>query len=259
MPALEGKRALVTGGGTGIGRGIALELAAAGAAVSLSYNTSSAGAAETAAQIRAAGGQAWTFAADLTQPGAGADLVEAACAEMRGVDILVNNAGFSLERAFLEVTPEDWDRVQNVNLRSGFFCAQASARRMKEQGGGKILFIGSVHGSASVPKFSVYAASKGGIDALTRQLAVELAPWRINVNAVIPGLIEVESYYQSFPWYDRAVSARQVPLGRVGFPADIAAAVAFLASDRADFVTGQALVVDGGQLAKLAVDRPGLD
>jgi len=259
MRALEGKKAVVTGGGTGIGRGIALELAAAGAAVSLSFNTSSSGAAQTAAEIKAIGGEVWTFAADLTQPGAGVEFVEAACAAMNGIDILVNNAGYSLERAFLEVTPEDWDHVQNVNLRSTFFCAQAAARDMVEHGGGKIVFIGSVHGRASVPKFSIYAASKGGIDALTRQLAVELAPKHINVNAVIPGLIEVESYYQNFPWYDRTASERQVPLGRVGFPVDIAAAVVFLASDRADFITGQSIVVDGGQLAKLAIDRPGLD
>jgi NAD(P)-dependent dehydrogenase (short-subunit alcohol dehydrogenase family) len=259
MRTLEGKRAIVAGGGTGIGRGIALALAAAGARVCLSYNASSAGAADAATEIRAAGGQVWTFAADLAQGNAGADFVAAACAEMQGIDMLVYNAGLSLERAFLEVTPEEWDRVHNVNLRSAFFCAQAAARQMCEQGGGKIIFIGSVHGSASVPKFSAYAASKGGVDALTRQLAVELAPWHINVNAVIPGLIEVESYYQAFPWYDRVASGRQVPLGRVGFPADIAAAVTFLASDAADFVTGHALVVDGGQLAKLAIDRPGLD
>ncbi len=130
---------------------------------------------------------------------------------------------------------------------------------MAKQGGGKIIFIGSVHGELTAPTFGPYAASKGGINMVTRQLALELAPSKINVNCVAPGIIEVERYYQQFPWYDRHDAAKNVPWGRVGFPEDVANMVAFLASDEADFVTGQIIYVDGGQMTKLAIYREDLE
>lgn len=256
MPTLEGKRALVTGGGTGIGRGLALQLAAEGASVCLSYNSSSAGADETVQSIHAANGNAWAFKANFEHPAEGIELVHRAAQVMGGLDILVNNAGLTINRPLLDVTEQDWDRVLTIDLKSSFFCAQTAARLMREQGGGRVIFIGSVHAHATLPLFAPYAASKGGMEALVRQMAVELAPHQITVNCVAPGLIEVESYYKDFPWYARADFEKQVPVGRVGFPQDIAAAVVFLASDQASFVTGQTLYVDGGQLARLAIMRP---
>jgi len=259
MGRLDGKRAIVTGGGTGIGRGVALHLAAEGARVCLSYNSSREGADETVRQIEANGGQALALAANLEHPDEGVAMIEQAAKAMGGgVDILVNNAGLTINRRLFEVTQADWDRVLTIDLKSGFFCAQAAARHMQAQGGGRLIFIGSVHAHASVPLFAPYAASKGGIEALVRQMAIELAPEHITVNCVAPGLIEVESYYRDFPWYKREDFDRQIPIGRVGLPADIAPAVAFLSSDEAAFITGQTLYVDGGQLALLAINRPDL-
>lgn len=256
MGQLDGKRAIVTGGGTGIGRGVALHLAAEGARVCVSYNSSRTGADETVRLIEAKSGQALALAANLEHPAEGVAMIEKAAQAMGGVDLLVNNAGLTINRRLFEVTEADWDRVLTIDLKSSFFCAQAAARHMQAQGGGRLIFIGSVHAHASVPLFAPYAASKGGMEALVRQMAIELAPLHITVNCVAPGLIEVESYYRDFPWYKREDSAQQIPIGRVGFPSDIAPAVAFLASDQAEFITGQTLYVDGGQLALLAIKRP---
>lgn len=258
MGLLDSKCAIVTGGGTGIGRGVAIRLAAEGARVCLSYNASSAGAEETVRLIKMNGGDALALKANLEHASEGIQMVERAVGEMGGVDILVNNAGLTITNPIFDVTEKDWDRVLTINLKSGFFCAQTAARYMKAQGGGKLIFISSVHSRASVPQFAPYAASKGGIEALVRQMAIELAPDHINVNCVAPGLIEVESYYRDFPWYRREDFAKQVPVGHVGFPEDIASMVAFLASDQADFITGQTIYVDGGQLARLAITRPDL-
>jgi glucose 1-dehydrogenase/3-oxoacyl-[acyl-carrier protein] reductase len=258
MGLLENKRAIVTGGGTGIGRGIALRLAAEGACLCLSYNASSAGAEETVRLIKEKMGEATALKANLERPEEGIQMVEQAIQIMGGVDILVNNAGLTITKPFYDVTQADWDRVLSIDLKSSFFCAQTAARAMKAQRGGKIIFISSVHSRASISQFAPYAASKGGMEALVRQLSIELALDHINVNCVAPGLIEVESYYRDFPWYRREDSAKQIPIGRVGFPEDIAAMVAFLASDQADFITGQTIYVDGGQLARLSIIRPDL-
>ena len=259
MSLLKDKRAIVTGGGTGIGRGIALRLAAEGARICLSYNSSSAGADETVRFIQAAGGDATALKANLEHPEEGIRMVEAAIDILGGVDILVNNAGLTINKPFFDVTQEDWDRVINIDLKSSFFCTQTAARAMKSSAvEGKIIFISSVHSRASIPLFSPYSASKGGMEALVRQLSIELAPDHILVNCVAPGLIEVESYYRDYPWYRREDSAKQIPIGRVGFPEDIAAMVAFLASDEAGFITGQTIYVDGGQLARLSINRPDL-
>jgi NAD(P)-dependent dehydrogenase (short-subunit alcohol dehydrogenase family) len=252
MPSLTGKRIIVTGGGTGIGQGIAVRLAAEGAEVCFSYHASGKGAKETLRQIKKAGGKAHGFQANLEKMDEGVGMVEAAVKKMGGVDALVCNAGPTISRPFLEMTPEIWDRIHNIHLKTAFFCAQAAVRAMQNSSGGRVIFIGSVHGRASIPLFGPYAAAKGGLEGLTRQMAIELAPLKITVNCVAPGLIEVESYFRDSPEYRREDAARQVPIGRVGFPEDIAAMVAFLISGQSDFITGQTIVIDGGQLARLA-------
>jgi NAD(P)-dependent dehydrogenase (short-subunit alcohol dehydrogenase family) len=254
MPTLKGKRVIVTGGGTGIGQGIAIALAAEGARVCLSYHASGKGAGETLRQIEALGVKAEAFPANLENPDEGVAMVRRAVAAMGGVDALVSNAGPTIPSPFLEVTAADWDRTHNIHLKSAFFCAQEAVRSMKGPGG-RVVFIGSVHGRASLPLFGPYAAAKGGLEGMTRQLAVELAPLGVTVNCVAPGVVEVESYFRENPNYRREDAARQVPVGRVGFPKDIAPMVAFLLSEDAGFLTGQSIAVDGGQLARLAFNR----
>jgi NAD(P)-dependent dehydrogenase (short-subunit alcohol dehydrogenase family) len=255
---LAGQSALVTGAGTGIGRGIALKLAQYGARVAVHYSSSVDGAQETAQLIQSMGGRAIIVRADLARTPEGIVMVEQVIDEFGRLDILVNNAAVSTEKNFFDVTEEIWDQTLDLNLKSSYFCAQSAARQMSRQGGGKIIFIGSIHGTLTSTTFGPYAASKGGINMITRQLALELAPLKINVNCVAPGVIEVERYYKQFPWYNREETARNVPWGRVGFPEDVANLVAVLASDEADFITGQIIYVDGGQTAKLALYRPDL-
>jgi glucose 1-dehydrogenase/3-oxoacyl-[acyl-carrier protein] reductase len=256
---LAGQAALVTGAGTGIGRGIALKLAQCGAQVAVHYSSSADGAQETARLIQAIGGRACLVQADLTRTAEGIAMVEQVIDELGRLDILINNAAISTEKSFFDMTEDVWDQTLDLNLKSAYFCAQRAARQMSTQGSGKIIFIGSIHGTLTSPTFGPYAASKGGINMLTRQLALELAPLKINVNCVAPGVIEVERYYKQFPWYNREETARNVPWGRVGFPEDVANLVAFLASGEADFITGQIIYVDGGQTAKLALYRPDLE
>ena len=153
------------------------------------------------------------------------------------------------------MTEELWDQTLAVNLKAAFFCSQAAIRVMIPRGGGKIVNVGSVHGQQSGVRHAIYAASKGGLHNLTRQMAFELARQHININCVAPGVIEVQRYYSSMGDYDRESLAREVPRGRVGFPEDVAKVVAFLASDEAEFVTGQIICVDGGQTLPLPLVR----
>ena len=249
---LDGKRALVTGAGIGIGQGIAAEFARQGAAVVLHYAHSSTGAEETAAAITASGGRAHIVAGDLSQSAACARIVDEAAAFLGGLDILVNNAGVTFRGNILEITPEQFDEVFHINIRAQFLCAQRAIHYMEKEGAGSILNLTSIHAFAGVPGYSVYAATKGAIVAFTRELAIELIPRRIRVNAVAPGHVEVPRHLAN-PNYSREYGDSIVPWGRVGTPADIAQAVTFLVSDAADFITGQVLYVDGGTTAKLSL------
>ncbi|MDG0793890.1 3-oxoacyl-ACP reductase FabG [Cohnella ginsengisoli] len=242
---LQGKVALVTGAGRGIGRGIALEMAKEGADVVIHYRSSERQAVEAAEKIRSMGRRALLLRADLSEVRQIDGMMEAIREQWGGVDILVNNSAIDPTFDFFEVTEERWDQVLDTNLKGGFFCAQACARDMVKKGGGKIIFISSVHGNTTMPKYSAYAASKGGINAMTRQLALDLARYNIQVNAIAPGATDVEKFHED-PGHDPVAIGEQIPLGRIGYPDDVAKVAAFFASSDSNFVTGQVLTVDGG-------------
>lgn len=254
---LEGKTAVITGANRGIGAGLALEFGREGARVVVNHPfPPDRGEAEAVvARIREAGGEAIAVEADLRDAAARERLIEAAAARYGGLDILINNAGFDPgPTPFLEASESVYDHILGVNLKGTFFVSQLAARHMVEQGrGGRIVHISSVHAAATLAGRGPYAASKGGIEALTRSMALDLAPHRITVNAIAPGFIEVERTIQGRPGYTREEFARRIPVHRVGFPLDVARLAVFLSTEGADYLTGAVIPLDGGLLTRLAL------
>lgn len=242
MRGLTGKKVVVTGGASGIGQATAGRFLEEGCAVCVIDRSADARArvAQELPQLTAA------IAADVSQ----FDQVQAAFTEavdrMGSVDVLINNAGISIRHDFLEITPEEWDEVLNVNLRGVFFMAQAAARHMMDKGSGVILNTGSTAGTTGYPHYADYTASKGGVIALSRAMALELAPV-IRVNAVSPGYTLTPM--QRAEYSDAMLDAvnRKIPLGRHAKPEELAALYAFLASEDAAFATGQVYVMDGAE------------
>ncbi|HWA61295.1 MAG TPA: SDR family oxidoreductase [Caulobacteraceae bacterium] len=241
--ALDGKVALVTGGARGIGAGIVRRLAADGASVALTYAASADRAAALAAEIEAAGGRALALAADAADAEAVRRAVEQTAERFGRLDILVNNAGMGVAATIDQVRLEDFDACVAVNLRAVFVAMQAAAKLM--EAGGRIVTIGSVNGDR-IPfqGGAIYAATKAAVTGLTRGAARDLGPRGITVNVVQPGPVDTDMNPADGPWAD--AGRAQTALGRFGDVRDVAALVAFLASDEAAFITGASLNVDGG-------------
>src|SRR6185295_1242979 len=240
---LEGRVALVTGASRGIGRAIAGALARKGATVIAAARGEHA--ADAVAQMTAAGGRAEAVTIDVTEPAAVDSAVAAVLGRHGRLDILVNNAGITRDQLVLRMKRDDWDAVIATNLTAAYTCVQAVLKPMIKQRAGRIINVTSVVGQAGNAGQVNYAASKAGLIGMTKALALEVASRNITVNAVAPGLIDTEM--------TRAISkgaheewAGRIPAGRLGTPEDVAAAVAFLASDEASYITGHVLAVNGG-------------
>lgn len=259
---LAGRTAVVTGASRGIGAAIAQALAAAGAAVVINYHTpdqpefghdNTTDAEKVAASISGAGGRAITQQADVTQADQVDRLMQRAVDEFGSFDILVCSAGICPFSDFLELTEDLWDRVQQVNLKGAFLCSQAAAKIMIEQGrGGRIIGMSSISALVGGGRQVHYTPTKAGMHSLMQSMAISLGPHGITCNSIMPGAIATD--INADDWQNPDTRARlggRIPLGRMGEPADVADPVVFLASDAARYVTGAALLIDGGMFVNL--------
>jgi glucose 1-dehydrogenase len=252
MKRLEGKSAVVTGGGSGIGRATAALFAAEGAAVAVLDRNGEA-AQVAAQQFEQGGARTVAIQVDLGNAAAAEEAIGDAGRKLNGLDILVNNAATYVPKDFLSLEMEDWQRVLDVNLTAYFICARRAVREMRERGGGSIVNIASVHSRISESRSGAYAVSKGAVAQLTRNMAIEFAPFNVVVNAISPGFIRTamsivdgmdETTTDQFK--SQYVASGRILAGRAGLPQEIAAAVLFFAGRECGYVTGADLVVDGG-------------
>lgn len=245
MGNLEGKVALVTGASRGIGRAVALRLAADGANVAVNYNSGSDEASALAMEIVSSGRQAVALQADVSDPAQADELIAATVEAFGSLDILVNNAGITRDGLLMRLSEDDWDSVLDTNLKGAFLCTKAGIRPMLRQRSGRIVNMSSVVATTGNVGQANYTAAKAGLIGFTKTVAREVATRGITVNAVAPGFIEtqmVEAISEDL----RQQIVERIPLGYFGTPSDVAALVAFLSSDDARYITGQVLGIDGG-------------
>ncbi|HHY74592.1 MAG TPA: 3-oxoacyl-[acyl-carrier-protein] reductase [Bacillus bacterium] len=244
---LTGKAALVTGASRGIGREIALHLAASGAKVAVNYSGSEAKAKEVVEEIKANGGEAFAIQADIANADSVDAMVKEVITQFGSLDILVNNAGITRDNLLMRMKEEEWDAVINTNLKGVFLCTKAVTRQMMKQRKGRIINISSIVGVCGNPGQANYVAAKAGVIGLTKTTAKELSSRNITVNAVAPGFITTDMT-DELPEDVKNEMLKQIPLARFGKPADIANIVRFLASDESGYITGQTIHVDGGMV-----------
>ncbi|MFT0751371.1 3-oxoacyl-[acyl-carrier-protein] reductase [Synechococcus sp. RC10A2] len=242
--SLEGRVALVTGAGRGIGKAVAQTLAAAGAQVAALSRTE-ANAQEVAHAIETAGGRALAFGGDVADPSTVETVIEQTLKHWERLDIVVNNAGITRDTLLLRMKDEDWDAVLQTNLKGAFLCSRAALKPMMRQRWGRIVNISSVVGLTGNAGQANYAASKAALIAFTKSVALEMGSRGITCNAVAPGLIETDMT-QAMPPQAREYALQRIPVGRFGTPEDIAYGVLYLCSDYAAYITGQVFVIDGG-------------
>ncbi|HZT04769.1 MAG TPA: SDR family oxidoreductase [Steroidobacteraceae bacterium] len=247
-PLLDGKTALITGSGRGIGRAIALTFARHGAAVVVATRTSAQGQ-EVVDEIAALGGRAVLVRTELSSPEEIRGMVEAGVAALGPIYIAVHNAAFIPDSPLVKLSADDLDRTLLINLKAAVWITQSVVDSMRAHGGGRLLFTSSVTAQRAYPGATAYAASKAGLNGFIRAAAIELAPHRITVNGVEPGIVRTEALdkYRMTAAQMRRIESF-IPLGRMGTPEEVAEAMLFLASDGASYVTGQLIVVDGGMI-----------
>jgi 3-oxoacyl-[acyl-carrier protein] reductase len=245
---LEGRTALITGAGRGIGRATAVRLAREGAAIAINYKGNEAAASEAKRLVESGGGKAALIQGDVSADGQAEDIVKQALAFGGGrLDILVNNAGITRDNLLLRMSAQEWDEVLDLNLRGAFLVTKAAMRPMMKQRSGRIVNVSSVAGVAGNAGQANYASAKAGLIGFTKTVAREMASRNITCNAVAPGFVPTDLTNDLLKQMEKTILA-QIPLGRFGTVEDVANAIAFLVSDDASYITGQVVIVDGGMV-----------